>query len=82
MAKSYHSEALPTQAAAIARREATGANITLMVAAFNEEAYITDKIKNSLDLDYPNDKIQFLFITDGSDDKTPEIIRQYQQIKL
>lgn len=57
-------------------------NITLMVAAYNEEAYIKDKIENSLGLDYPKDKIQYLFVTDGSDDKTPEIVESYSEIKL
>ncbi|MEX8547236.1 MAG: glycosyltransferase family 2 protein [Mucilaginibacter sp.] len=55
---------------------------TLIVAAYNEEAYIEAKIKNTLALDYPKDKIQFLFITDGSTDKTPEIIRQFPEIIL
>jgi poly-beta-1,6-N-acetyl-D-glucosamine synthase len=57
-------------------------DITLMVAAFNEQDYIRDKIENSLSLDYPSDKIQYLFVTDGSDDKTPEIVREYKQIQL
>jgi cellulose synthase/poly-beta-1,6-N-acetylglucosamine synthase-like glycosyltransferase len=56
--------------------------VTLLVSACNEENHISEKIKNALDLDYPPDKIQFLFITDGSDDKTPEIVGQYKQIKL
>lgn len=56
--------------------------ITLMVAAYNEENYIKKKIDNSLNLDYPKDKIQFLFVTDGSDDNTPEIVKEYPQIKL
>ena len=57
-------------------------NVTLLVAAFNEENYIKDKIENSLSLDYPKDKIEFLLVTDGSDDATPEIIKKYPQIKL
>ncbi len=57
-------------------------NITLLVAAFNEERFIKNKIENSLSLDYPNDKIEYLFVTDGSNDKTPEIIGQYPEIKL
>lgn len=55
---------------------------TLIVAAYNEEGFIKEKIKNTLALNYPKDKISFLFITDGSTDKTPEIISQYPQIKL
>jgi poly-beta-1,6-N-acetyl-D-glucosamine synthase len=51
--------------------------VTFIVAAFNEERWIEDKIKNSLALDYPKDKIRFFFVTDGSDDSTPDLIRNY-----
>jgi len=57
-------------------------NMTLMIAAYNEENYIKEKIENSLNLEYPKDKIQYLFVTDGSDDKTPEIVKDYPEIKL
>jgi poly-beta-1,6-N-acetyl-D-glucosamine synthase len=56
--------------------------VTLLVSAYNEALYIKQKIQNSLQLDYPSDKIQFLFVTDGSDDKTPEIVSEYKQIQL
>ncbi len=49
--------------------------VTFMVAAYNEEQWIMDKIQNSLALDYPKDKITFLFVTDGSTDKTPDLIK-------
>ena len=55
---------------------------TLVVAAYNEQDFITEKIANTLTLNYPKDKLQLLFITDGSTDKTPEIIAQYPQITL
>lgn len=48
--------------------------VTFMVAAYNEERWIDDKIRNSLDLDYPKNKIYFVFVTDGSSDATPERI--------
>ena len=56
--------------------------VTLVVAAFNEEAFIERKIKNSLDLDYPPGKLKWVFITDGSTDETPEIINKYNNILL
>ncbi len=56
--------------------------VTLVVAAFNEEAFIERKIKNSLDLDYPPGKLKLVFITDGSTDETPEIISRYKNIQL
>lgn len=56
--------------------------VTLLVAAYNEEDYIEEKIKNSLALHYPNQKLRFLFITDGSDDNTPNIVKKYESIQL
>ena len=56
--------------------------VTLLVAAYNEEDYIEDKIKNSLALHYPNQKLKFLFTTDGSDDNTPDIVKKYDAIQL
>ncbi len=55
---------------------------TLVVAAYNEELFIKEKIENCLQLKYPEGKLKFLFITDGSSDKTPDIISQYPQIQL
>jgi cellulose synthase/poly-beta-1,6-N-acetylglucosamine synthase-like glycosyltransferase len=52
-------------------------DVTFIVAAFNEERWIVDKIKNSLALDYPKDKIRFFFVTDGSDDSTPDLVKNY-----
>src|SRR5437870_5373415 len=49
--------------------------VSFIVAAYNEEDCIAQKITNSLDLDYPREKIEFLFISDGSTDKTESIVR-------
>lgn len=56
--------------------------ITLLIAAYNEQDCIEEKIKNSLALDYPKDKIKIAFVTDGSSDNTPAIIAQYPDIQL
>jgi biofilm PGA synthesis N-glycosyltransferase PgaC len=55
---------------------------TLVVAAYNEEHFIAEKIKNCLELKYPPGKLKFLIITDGSTDKTVEIVERYPQIRL
>ncbi len=52
-------------------------DVTFLVAAFNEEDWIEDKIRDSLQFDYPKDKIQFFFVTDGSDDSTPDLVRNF-----
>ncbi|TSD66744.1 glycosyltransferase family 2 protein [Inquilinus sp. KBS0705] len=55
---------------------------TLVVAAYNEEHFIAQKVANTLQLNYPAGKLKFVFVTDGSSDKTAEIISQYPQIQL
>jgi cellulose synthase/poly-beta-1,6-N-acetylglucosamine synthase-like glycosyltransferase len=51
--------------------------VTLLIAAYNEEAEIARKLENSLELDYPHEKLQILVAADGSDDHTAEIVRGY-----
>jgi biofilm PGA synthesis N-glycosyltransferase PgaC len=55
---------------------------TLLIAAYNEEDFILEKIRNTLALEYPKDKLELLFITDGSDDGTPEILAGFPEITL
>lgn len=48
--------------------------ISLVVAAYNEASCIGQKIRNSLALDYPAEKLEVLIGSDGSSDGTDEII--------
>src|ERR1035437_6621383 len=54
--------------------------VTLFIAAYNEKDFIDEKIKNSRELDYPANKLKFVWITDGSNDGTPELLRQFDDI--
>lgn len=56
--------------------------LTFIVAAYNEAYCIREKIENTLSLEYPDDKIEFIFVTDGSTDDTPTIIKEYPRIRL
>jgi biofilm PGA synthesis N-glycosyltransferase PgaC len=56
--------------------------ITLLVTAYNEESVVDSKIENSFKLSYPKEKLTLLWVTDGSDDETPEKVAAYEQIKL
>ncbi|HMR91322.1 MAG TPA: glycosyltransferase family 2 protein [Chitinophagaceae bacterium] len=56
--------------------------ISFIVAAYNEEYCIQQKIENSISQAYPDSQIEFIFITDGSTDRTYEIISNYPGIRL
>ena len=57
-------------------------NITFVIAAYNEEEIIADKLVNTLGLDYPKDKLNVLVVSDGSSDKTNEIVKEFPQVEL
>ncbi|MEM6318296.1 MAG: glycosyltransferase family 2 protein [Bacteroidota bacterium] len=52
-------------------------DVTFVIPAYNEERWMYDKITNSLALEYPTSKLHFLVVTDGSNDRTNEIIQNY-----
>jgi cellulose synthase/poly-beta-1,6-N-acetylglucosamine synthase-like glycosyltransferase len=49
--------------------------VEILIAAYNEESVIEDKIKSILTTDYPLDKIRITVGSDGSDDQTEAIIK-------
>ena len=51
--------------------------VTVIVCAYNEKDWIAQKIANSLALEYPSERIHFLFVTDGSDDGTDTLVKDY-----
>ena len=52
-------------------------SVALIISVHNENRIIRDKIENSLQLDYPQDKLRIVVVSDGSDDGTVDIIREY-----
>lgn len=56
--------------------------VTLFVTAFNEAENVDSKIENSFQLTYPKDKLTFLWLTDGSTDGTPELLKKYQGVQV
>jgi biofilm PGA synthesis N-glycosyltransferase PgaC len=56
--------------------------VTLIVSAYNEAAIIRKKIVNTLAIDYPKEKLEIIFITDGSSDETPELVSSNASIRL
>ena len=56
--------------------------VTLFVTAYNEKDFVDAKIRNSFSLDYPKDKVRHVWITDGSDDGTPDLLRKYEGVEI
>jgi cellulose synthase/poly-beta-1,6-N-acetylglucosamine synthase-like glycosyltransferase len=57
-------------------------DVTLFIAAYNEKAFVAEKIKNSRELDYPAEKLHMVWVTDGSDDGTPEELKKYDGVTV
>lgn len=51
--------------------------ISFIIPVYNEEKIVERKIKNSLLLNYPKDKLEIMVASDGSTDKTKEIAEKY-----
>lgn len=51
--------------------------VTLFVAAYNEKDYVDAKVNNSFSLEYPQNKVRQVWVTDGSDDGTPDLLKKY-----
>ena len=56
--------------------------VTVIVAAYNEEAVIARRIENLLALDYPRDKFEIVVTSDASSDRTEEIALQYPGVRV
>jgi len=56
--------------------------ITLIISAYNEEKNIEAKLKNTLSLDYPLDKLDVIVADDGSTDKTVDIAQKFEFVDV
>jgi len=56
--------------------------VCLFVTAFNEKDVVDRKVRNSCSLDYPQEKMQYIWMTDGSDDGTPELLHKNPMIEV
>lgn len=56
--------------------------VSVILAAYNEESVIADKIRNLLELDYPADRLEILIGSDGSTDRTVEIAEAHHDSRI
>jgi len=52
-------------------------SVTMIVAAWNEEAVIASKVENTLTQDYPRERLSLIVVSDGSTDSTDLIVERY-----
>lgn len=53
--------------------------VSLIVPAHNEEKGLPGKIENLRELDFPRDRLQVIFVSDGSEDGTNEILQNLRE---
>lgn len=56
--------------------------VTLLIAAYNEEAVVEAKMTNCMALDYPKEKLKITWVTDGSNDHTNELLAEYSDVDV
>lgn len=57
-------------------RGAATPSVSCLIPVFNEEQVIADKLRNTLELDYPADRLQVVIVSDGSTDATVDIVNE------
>lgn len=56
--------------------------VTLMICAYNEQDVVKEKMANTRSIDYPKDKFNIMWVTDGSTDHTNELLKQYDEVTI
>ncbi|MBI4526178.1 MAG: glycosyltransferase family 2 protein [Deltaproteobacteria bacterium] len=56
--------------------------VSILISAYNEERVIGERINNILALDYPKEYLEILIGSDGSTDRTCQIVKSYQSEKI
>lgn len=56
--------------------------VTLLIAAYNEERVVESKMKNTHDLKYPEGRLKIVWITDGSNDNTNRHLQKYSDVTI
>lgn len=57
-------------------------SVSMVVAAYNEEEVIGQKLANGLAIDYPTERLEFLFGSDGSSDETNKMLSEMEDQRI
>jgi len=61
------------------RKGAWRPRVTLVIIAHNEERWLESKIQSCLEQDYPHDLLDIMVVSDGSTDRSEEIVRSFAE---
>jgi biofilm PGA synthesis N-glycosyltransferase PgaC len=75
--KRLHSRPLPTE-----WEKSDWPRVTMIIAAYNEASVLQQKLQNTLAIDYPREKLQIIFVTDGSTDGSERILASLDGIEV
>lgn len=64
-------------ARAVARAADYEPSVTVIISAYNEAAVIRAKLANTVELDYPTDKLEVIAVSDASSDGTDDIVSSF-----
>ncbi len=56
--------------------------VSLIISAYNEAAHIEAKIENARALDYPDNLLEIIVVSDASEDGTDEIVARHERVRL
>jgi len=59
------------------RKQPITPTVSLIIAAYNEEDIIAERLKNALSMDYPSEALEIIVASDGSDDCTASVVGSY-----
>src|SRR5579862_3194309 len=51
--------------------------VSIIIPVFNEEKRIAAKLRDCLELEYPRERLDILVVSDGSTDRTEEIVEEF-----
>jgi len=61
------------------RRSSDEPSVSAVMVVRNEEAVIARKLENLLTLDYPKKKLEVVIVSDGSSDRTVEVLAEFER---
>ena len=74
----------PGGAKPVRRRPGSQPKVSLIIVVHDASKIIRDKLRNTLELAYPREKLEIMVISDGSTDDTSEAVREFasENVKL